>query len=158
MMATDIARWWDDAIATAELKGLLRIAGDLDIEAVADDLAKAGCDVVLLDCSDVEDADDFLDLCLEAWQQPEDAAEDWDDLLDVLVDAGQSEQPAVIVVHWQTWAADEPEQAAAAMDVLGDALRQWSATRVPACVLVLGEGPALGMTAVIGEPGDPLAR
>ncbi len=117
--------------------------GSLDsYEAAADDL---GWRCVVLDGSEVEDKDAFLQMCADSFALPEWFGMNWDALDECLadLDLGGAEGVVILWTSWSEFADVASEDFAVALDVLAGAVRGWAADGVAGGVLLVGEGPDL---------------
>ncbi len=129
--------------ALARLHGVRRTDASVDdLEAAADEL---GWRAVVLDGSEVEDRAAFLESCDEAFALPEWFGMNWDALEECLADLELEGAEGVVVVwaSWGTFAEAAPIDFATALDVLGSAVRGWTADGMRGGVLLVGEGPDL---------------
>ena len=126
----------------SRVSGVVRLEdGAVDeLEAEAEDL---GWRCVVLDGSEVEDREGFLEMCDEAFGLPDWFGMNWDALEECLGDLDLAGAEGVLVV-WSSWgllAEAAPRSFATALDVLSGAVRTWKADGVNGGVLLLGEGP-----------------
>ena len=129
--------------ALSSLRGVRR--SDALPEEVESDAEELGWRFVLLDGSDVEDREAFLEACDEAFALPEWFGMNWDALEECLGDLDLESAEGVVVAwtSWGTFAESAPEDFAVALDVLASAARGWAGDGVPGGVLLLGAGPDL---------------
>jgi RNAse (barnase) inhibitor barstar len=131
--------------ALARLHGVRRTDAAVDeLEAEAEGL---GWRCVVLDGSEVEDRTAFLESCDEAFRLPEWFGMNWDALEECLADLELEGAEGVLVVwsQWGTFAEAAPKDFATALDVLGSAVRGWAVDGVRGGVLLVGDGPDLGI-------------
>lgn len=129
--------------ALAKLSGVRRTDAPVEeLEAAADELDWR---CVVLDGSEVEDRDAFLEACDEAFALPEWFGMNWDALEECLADLELEGAEGVVVVwsSWGTFAEAAPKDFAVALDVLGSAVRGWRTDGVRGGVLLVGDGPRL---------------
>jgi RNAse (barnase) inhibitor barstar len=132
------------------VSGLTRLTGvrrttSGTVDSYESDAEELGWRCIVLDGSEVEDKDAFLDLCSDAFGLPEWFGMNWDALDECLADLDHDGAEGVVVL-WTNWSelADAARQDfATAMDVLASAVRGWAVEGVRGGVLLLGEGPDL---------------
>jgi RNAse (barnase) inhibitor barstar len=126
-----------------KLRGVRRADGSVEhYEGVAEKL-EWRC--IVLDGTDVEDKDAFLESCDEAFELPEWFGMNWDALEECLTDLDHDGAAGVLVV-WSGWgelAEAAPKDFAVALDVLTGAVRGWSRDGVHGGMVMLGEGPEI---------------
>jgi hypothetical protein len=131
--------------ALSKLHDVRRTDAPVDeLEAAADDL---GWRCVVLDGSEVEDRAAFLESCDEAFALPEWFGMNWDALEECLGDLELEGAEGIVVVWaaWGTFAEAAPADFAVALDVLGSAVRGWTADGVRGGVVLAGQGPDLDL-------------
>ena len=124
-----------------ELRGVRRTDAPLDeLEAAADEL---GWRCVVLDSSEIETKDAFLELCSESFALPEWFGMNWDALEECLsdLDLGGVAGVAVLWSGWGELAEATAKEFAVALDVFSGAVRGWHRDGVQGGVLLVGEGP-----------------
>jgi hypothetical protein len=125
----------------SKLRGVRRADGSVeDYEAAADKL-EWRC--IVVDGTDVEDKDAFLESCDEAFELPEWFGMNWDALDECLSDLDHEGAEGVLVVWsgWGAFAEASPKDFAVALDVLTGAVRTWTREGVHGGMVMLGEGP-----------------
>ena len=123
------------------LRGVRRADGVVEhYEGVAEKL-EWRC--IVLDGTDVEDKDAFLESCDEAFELPEWFGMNWDALEECLADLDHDGAAGVLVVWsgWGEFAEAAPKDFAVALDVLTGAVRGWVREGVHGGMVLLGEGP-----------------
>lgn len=106
-----------------------------DIEAAAETLGRR---CIVLDCSEVEDREQFLEICAQAFALPEWFAMTWDALAECLADLDASDGLIIVVSEWAEFAINQPQEFATAVDVLTDTARRFAREAQPCAVLLLG--------------------
>jgi RNAse (barnase) inhibitor barstar len=125
----------------SHLRGVRRAGGSVeDYEAAAE---KHGWRCIVLDGTDVEDKDAFLESCDEAFELPEWFGMNWDALEECLADLDHEGADGVLVVwaDWGEFAEAAPKDFAVALDVLRGAVRGWTREGVHGGMVMLGDGP-----------------
>jgi hypothetical protein len=127
--------------ALRRLDGVRRIEAPVDeLEAAAEEL---GWRCVVIDGSEVETKEAFLELCAEAFALPEWFGLNWDALEECLADLDLGESDGVVVL-WTGWgdlAEATPREFAVAVDIFAGAARDWHRDGVRGGVLLVGDGP-----------------
>lgn len=125
----------------AEVRGVVHWPGPdspADIEQAAE---KLGRRCILLDGSDVEDRNGFLEMCAQAFALPEWFEMSWDALEECLADIDAGDGLIVVWSDWAGFAEADPVEYATAVDVLTDTARRFAAGGQPYAVLMLGDDP-----------------
>ena len=125
----------------ARLRGVRRTDAPVDeLESAADDL---GWRCVVLDSSELETKEAFLELCAESFALPEWFGMNWDAFEECLgdLDLGGVDGVAVIWSGWAELAEAAPQEFAIALDIFASAVRGWHRDGVDGGVLLVGEGP-----------------
>jgi len=123
------------------LRGVRRTEAPIDeLEAAADEL---GWRCVVLDSSEVETKDAFLELCAESFALPEWFGLNWDALEECLgdLDLGGVDGVAVLWTGWGELAEATATEFAVAVDIFAGAARGWHRDGVIGGVLLVGDGP-----------------
>jgi hypothetical protein len=99
----------------------------------------------VIDGSEVEDRESFLEACDEAFELPEWFGMNWDALEESLGDLELDGATGVVVLWhgWSVFADASPKDFAVALDVLRSAARGWTADGLAGGALLVGEGPDL---------------
>ncbi len=124
------------------LDGIRRVE-HLAVDAVEAEADERGWRCVVLDGSEVESKQAFLEMCDEAFGLPDWFGMNWDALEECLADLDLDGADGVVVV-WTSWgllAEADASAFATALDILRGAQRSWSRDGVPGGVLLVGEGP-----------------
>ena len=126
-----------------DLTGVRRAEGGIDAYESAAEALSWRC--VVLDGSDVESKEAFLESCDEAFALPEWFGMDWEALQECLADLDHEGLSGVVVIWsgWGEFAEAEPKDFAVALDVLTGAVRGWASDGMRGGLLLLGEGPEL---------------
>ena len=123
------------------LHGVRRSDAPLDeLESAADEL---GWRCVVLDSSEIETKEAFLELCAESFALPEWFGMNWDALEECLgdLDLGGVEGVAVLWSGWGELAEASAKEFAIALDIFAGAVRGWHRDDVDGGLLLVGEGP-----------------
>jgi RNAse (barnase) inhibitor barstar len=131
------------ASKVSRLRGVRRADGPVEHYEGAAEKLEWRC--IVLDGTDVEDKDAFLESCDEAFELPEWFGMNWDALEECLADLELEGAEGVVVVwsSWGTFAEAAPADFATALDVLRSAVRSWTVDGMRGGVLLVGEGPDL---------------
>jgi hypothetical protein len=131
------------ATKVSRLRGVRRADGPVEHYEGAAEKLEWRC--IVLDGTDVEDKDAFLESCDEAFELPEWFGMNWDALDECLadLDLDGAEGVAVLWTSWAPFAEESPKEFAVAIDVLGSAVRGWARDGVRGGVLLVGEGPEI---------------
>jgi hypothetical protein len=125
----------------ARLNGVRRIEAPVEeLESAAEEL---GWRCVVLDGTEVDTKDAFLELCAESFALPEWFGMNWDALEECLgdLDLGEDEGVAVLWAGWGELAEAAAADFAVALDILAGAVRGWHREGLAGGVLLVGEGP-----------------
>ena len=123
------------------LHGVRRVVAPLEeLETAADEL---GWRCVVLDGTEVDTKEAFLELCAESLALPEWFGMNWDALEECLgdLDLGEDEGVAVLWSGWGELAEAGATDFATALDLLSGAVRGWHRDGLAGGVLLVGEGP-----------------
>ncbi|MEI6372546.1 MAG: barstar family protein [Actinomycetes bacterium] len=126
-------------------KGTLRGVWRWPVDASAEQLEAIGTALewhtVVLDTTDVESKEAFLQACAETFALPSWFGMNWDALVDCLSDLDVGESMGILIGWrgWQSFALADAEEFATAVDVLGDASTRWENDKVPGAVVLVGE-------------------
>ena len=123
------------------LHGVRRSSESLDdLEAAADEL---GWRAVVLDSSEVETTEAFLELCAESFALPEWFGMNWDALEECLgdLDLGDVDGVAVLWCGWGELAEASAKDFAVAVNIFAGAARGWRRDGVRGGVVLVGDGP-----------------
>lgn len=131
------SRMWEQDLA--ETRGLTHwhyTVSPADIEQAAETLGRR---CIVLDGTDVEDREGFLELCAQAFALPEWFTMSWEALEECLADFDAGEGLIVVWSDWALFAESDPEEYATAVDVLTDTARRFGREGKPYAVLLLGD-------------------
>ena len=132
--------------ALTSLRGVRRsVRGS--VEGFENDAEDLGWRCIVLDSSEVEDKESFLDLCADSFALPEWFGLNWDALEECLVDLDREGGRGVVVVwtSWSEFADAAPGDFATALDVFASSVRTWHAEGQRGGVLLVGDGPDLDL-------------
>ena len=131
------------ASKVSRLRGVRRADGPVEHYEGAAEKLEWRC--IVLDGTDVEDKDAFLESCDEAFELPEWCGMNWDALEECLADLDHDGAPGVLVVWagWGEFAEAAPKDFAVALDVLTGAVRGWVREGVHGGMVLLGDGPEI---------------